>query len=184
MLVNRTIMTVMGRFISRPSQPGVLATDNDDSFSILCSNVALRLFRFAKNKKPAQKKFCCRFHHSLSDALGDHVGRSVHRVNKTTGAERLLLIASFVALPVYLRAYAAQSMPRAVSRSSGIAVQHPRVVPVAPPPSSFNSGSSATRLFCCFAPDSSAIAAPCGLLENSTGPLTNQGKNSKRGRRF
>src|SRR5215467_758606 len=111
MLVNRTIMTVMGRFISRPSQPGVLATDNDDSFSILCSNVALRLFRFAKNKKPAQKKFCCRFHHSLSDALGDHVGRSVHRVNKTTGAEQFLLIASFVALPVYLRAYAGRACP-------------------------------------------------------------------------
>jgi hypothetical protein len=31
-------------------------------------------------KIPAQK-FCCRFHHSLPDAPGDHIGRSVHRVN-------------------------------------------------------------------------------------------------------
>jgi hypothetical protein len=177
-------MTVMDRFISRPPQPGVLATDNDDLFSILCSNVALRLFPFAKNKKPAQKKFCCRFHHSLSDALGDHVGRSVHRVNKTTGAERASSPCRVRRAARLLAGLCWQSMPRAVSRSSGIAVQHPRVVPVAPPPSSFNSGSSATRLFCCFAPDSSAIDAPCGLLENSTGPLTNQGKNSKRGRRF
>lgn len=49
-------MTLMDRFISRPPQPAVLPTDNDDSFSILRSNVALRLFPFAKNKKPAQKK--------------------------------------------------------------------------------------------------------------------------------
>jgi len=31
-------------------------------------------------KKPAQN-FCCRFHHSLPDSRGDHVGLSVRRVN-------------------------------------------------------------------------------------------------------
>jgi hypothetical protein len=36
--------------------------------------------RSTETKKPAQN-FCCRFHRSLPDSLGDHVGSSVHRVN-------------------------------------------------------------------------------------------------------
>ena len=34
-----------------------------------------------ETKKNRLQSFCCRFHHSLTDPLGDHVGVSVHRIN-------------------------------------------------------------------------------------------------------
>jgi len=33
------------------------------------------------DKKNRHRILCCRFHHSLPDSRGDHVGISVHRVN-------------------------------------------------------------------------------------------------------
>src|SRR6266480_985672 len=37
--------------------------------------------RRLQSKKNRPQNLCCRFHHSLTDSLGDHVGVSVHRVN-------------------------------------------------------------------------------------------------------
>ena len=49
-----------------------------------------RCFHWPKNKKTGTEKFCCRFHHSLPDARGDHVGLSVHRVNNVPNVKRAL----------------------------------------------------------------------------------------------
>ena len=40
-------------------------------------------------KKNRHRIFCCRFHHSLPDSRGDHVGMSVHRVNSCRRPRRL-----------------------------------------------------------------------------------------------
>src|SRR6266576_1255685 len=80
------MMAAADRSLRRVPRFEALAADEDDSRSIFppknfcATRGGISAFRRRKQKN-RHRKFCCRFHHSLPDPLGDQMEVSVHRVN-------------------------------------------------------------------------------------------------------